>query len=146
MFCFSFSFLANFAVVDVLPEPCKPAIKITAGGWVAKFKSSDSPNVSTKQSCTTLITCSDGLTAFKTDSCIASCFTFSKNSLITGKATSACNKAILISLKQLLISVSVSKPFADSLSNTELNLPESCSNICDSLSLSFIYKNINILK
>ena len=36
---FSIRCLANLAVVVVLPAPCKPAIKMTAGGCAAKLMS-----------------------------------------------------------------------------------------------------------
>ena len=53
-----FSRSANLPAVVVLPEPCRPAIKITEGGFVAIFSGAASPpSISISASCTILITC-----------------------------------------------------------------------------------------
>ncbi len=59
----SVSFLASFAVVVVLPEPCRPTIMIATGdGALRSIGSPFSPSVSISWSCTIFTTICPGVT------------------------------------------------------------------------------------
>ena len=63
-----FSHAASLPLVVVLPEPCKPAIKITVGGCDENLKRAVSvPSSVISSSRTILITCSEGESAVITD-------------------------------------------------------------------------------
>ena len=51
----SFSHLASLPTVVVLPAPCKPAIKITAGGSTFRFSGSASPPITLVSSSRTIL-------------------------------------------------------------------------------------------
>ena len=92
---FSIRCLANLAVVVVLPAPCKPAIKITAGGCAAKFRSlTPSPMVAANSLLTMPTKAWPGVREPKTSCPKAFSLTRATKSRTTGKATSASSRAI----------------------------------------------------
>ena len=121
---------ANLPAVVVLPEPCKPAIKITAGGLVAIFNGAASPpSISIKASWTILITCWSGRTARMLATPTAFSRTFSVKAFTAGKATSASSKASRTSRSAASTSDSLSAPRRASPSKTSANLLFSVSNM-----------------
>ena len=110
-FCFSFNQRASFATVVVLPAPCKPAIKITAGGVTLRLSVSfAAPIIAVSSSFTTLTRACPGVRLFKTLSPSAFSLTCSMNSRTTGKATSASSNAMRTSRRVSLILSSVKRP------------------------------------
>ncbi len=111
---------ASLAEVVVLPEPCRPAIRITAGGATLRFRPSGSspPSMSTRPSWTILTTCSDGLTARITVSPAASSRALAMKSLTTGRATSASSRARRTSRRASSTSLSDRTPRPVSRSKT----------------------------
>ena len=125
-----FSRNASLPAVVVLPDPCKPTIKITAGGLVAIFNGAASPpSISTSASCTILMTCWSGRTDRKLATPTASVRSFSIKLLTTGKATSASSKARRTSRNAASTSASDSAPRLASPSKTVCNLPFNVSNM-----------------
>ena len=93
-FC-SLSSFASLADVVVLPEPCKPAMRIMAGGTAAKSKPTlPRPISSVSSSLTTSITAWPGVRLCSTSRPLARAFTFAIKSFTTGRATSASSRAI----------------------------------------------------
>ncbi len=82
----------------VLPEPCRPASRITVGGVLAnRSRLVSPPRMVTSSSCTILMTCCAGFSAAETSSPLARSRTRAMNSLTTGRATSASSRAMRIS-------------------------------------------------
>ncbi len=104
---------ASFAVAVVLPEPCRPAIRITVGPlpFGAKTRSRPEPPISSVScSLTTLTTISPGFRLDSTPSPIAFSRTPATNCLVTLKLTSASSRARRISRIALSTSSSLSLP------------------------------------
>ena len=59
--CMTLNIFASLAELVVLPDPCRPAIRITAGGTTFKFRPpSSAPSSLTSSSCTILTTSCPG--------------------------------------------------------------------------------------
>ncbi len=104
---------ASFAAVVVLPAPCKPASRITAGGVVARFKGTVAPPISAANSrCTTPTSAWPGESEPSTSWPTALSRTAVMNCLTTGSATSASSKASRISRRAswMLFSVRRASP------------------------------------
>ena len=127
---------ASLAEVVVLPEPCRPAIRITAGGAVAKFRgwASSPPSMSTRPSWTILTTCSEGFTARSTASPVALSRALAMKSFTTGRATSASSRARRTSRRASSMSFSDSTPRPVSRSKTPVSRSPKASNIIRSAS------------
>ena len=110
----------NFADVVVLPEPCRPTIRMGAGGEPIFRAAFSWPRVSTRTSWTILTTCWPGVTERVTFSPMARGRTFSMKSFTTGKATSASISAVRTSPRAASTSASLSAPRPRSLSKTPL--------------------------
>ena len=105
---FSIRCLASLAVVVVLPAPCKPAIRITAGGCAAKLMSdTPSPMVAANSRLTTPTKAWPGFNEPMTSWPRAFSFTRAMKSRTTGKATSASSKAMRTSRSMSATLVSV---------------------------------------
>ena len=107
------SHAASLPEVVVLPEPCRPAIRITLGGRDAKLNRAVSlPRIATSSSRTILITCSVGESAVITSEPIAFSRTCSIISFTTERFTSASSSAMRISRSASLMFSSVDGAFA----------------------------------
>ena len=85
---------ASLATVVVLPEPCKPASRMTAGGVVARSSPAAAPPISAASSrCTMLMSACPGVNDPATSSPSALSRTAAMKSLTTGSATSASSSA-----------------------------------------------------
>ncbi len=116
----SFRRLASFAVVVVLPEPCRPTIRIGAGG-LSIFRPSAfwSPaSTRTSSSWTILTTCWPGVTDFVTAWPLAFSVTALTKSRATGSDTSASSSATRTSRSAMETSSSLSAPALVSLPKT----------------------------
>jgi len=129
---FSIKCFASLAVVVVLPAPCKPAIKITAGGWVARFKSltvvlpmSLPAMVAINSLLTTATNAWPGLNEPTTSCPKAFSLTRAMKSRTTGKATSASKSASR-----------TSRSMSCTLDSVMRACPRICLTSCDSLSVS----------
>src|SRR5574337_1236536 len=92
---FSIRCLASLAVVVVLPVPCRPAIRITAGGCAARSRSATpSPMVRLSSSWTTPTSAWPGLSEPTTSVPSAFSLTRAMKSRTTGSATSASSSAM----------------------------------------------------
>ena len=105
----------SLAEVVVLPEPCRPTIRMGAGGEPMESASFSAPRVSTSTSWTILITCWPGVTERITFSPTARGRTLSMNSFTTGSATSASIRAVRTSARAASTSASVRAPRAPEL-------------------------------
>ena len=123
-----------FAVVVVLPEPCRPTSITAAGGLAAAIWISalSPPSISTRWSLTILMTCWPGATLFSTSAPTAFSRTPATKSLTTGSATSASSRAMRTSRSAASTSASLSAPRRVSVSKTPPNLPDRLSNTCRS--------------
>ncbi len=93
-FCTSVRRLAIFAVVVVLPEPCRPTIMMTTGaGALRSIGCASAPSVSISASCTIFTTIWPGVTDLITSTPTARAFTWSVNARATSSATSASSSA-----------------------------------------------------
>src|SRR4051812_19228885 len=102
---------ASFPVAVVLPEPCRPAIRITVGGLLANTRSRPAPPISlVSSSSTSFTTCWPGLSDWSTSAPSARSFTAAVNCLTTWKLTSASSSARRIWRIALFTSSSVSLP------------------------------------
>ena len=135
-FSLVFSRRAILAVVVVLPEPCRPTMRIGTGGTAIRlsgdsFASSPSPplSISTRASWTILTTCWPGVTERKTSEPTARWRTLSMNDLTTGNATSASSSATRTSRSAALTSPSLSDPRLRRRSKISPKRPLSPSNI-----------------
>jgi len=87
--------LASLAVVVVLPAPCKPAIRITAGGCAARLMSeTPSPIVAASSRLTMPTSACPGESDPTTSAPSAWSFTREMKSRTTGSATSASSRAM----------------------------------------------------
>ena len=121
---------ANFPVVVVLPLPCRPTIRITAGGVVFRLRGiSSGPSISTSASLTILMTICPGVTDLRTSLPTAFSLTTVIKDLITDKATSASIKASRTSRKAVSTSASLSAPRPRRRSNTDPNFSLKPSNM-----------------
>ena len=123
-FPFNLNFPASFAVVVVLPAPCRPHIIMTVTdfpGW--KFSSVVSePIRAVISSFTILITIWPGFKPFITSAPIARSSTAFTNLFTTLKFTSASSSAILTSFKAIFTSSSVRRPLPRNFLNTFCSL------------------------
>ena len=102
---------AIFAVVVVLPEPCRPTIMTATGaGAFRSIGSAFEPSVSISWSCTSLTTIWPGVTDLITAMPTACFFTCSTNERTTSSATSASSSARRTSRIAASTSASVSAP------------------------------------
>ncbi|MNL33836.1 hypothetical protein D3C87_1557670 [compost metagenome] len=104
-FLFSLSHLASLPEVVVLPAPCRPAIRMIAGGWTFRFSSPDfcSPGLGSTASSPPMTAVSSrwttptrawpGVRLLTTSSPSAFSLTRATNSRTTGSATSASSMA-----------------------------------------------------
>src|SRR6201999_2469548 len=130
LFC-SLSSLASLAVAVVLPEPCRPAIRITVGGRGENVIPADWPPISAvSSSLTILTTCWPGLSCLAISSPSARSLTVDVNCLTTLKLTSASRSASRISRIALLMSSSVSAPRWRTPASVPCSFSESESNMC----------------
>ena len=120
--------LANFATVVVLPAPCRPAIKMTAGGWVARLSfpaeiaSLDAPPfmIFTNSSRTIPTNACPGVKLETTSSPRAFSLILANNSLMTGNETSASKRARRISRSISAVFSSVSRAWPRMVFTTRL--------------------------
>ena len=125
----SFSHSASLPAIVVLPEPCRPASKITVGGTLAnRSRLASPPRISTSSSCTILMTCCAGFSACDTSAPLARSFTRAMNCLTTGSATSASSRAMRISRAVASMSAGDSRPLPRNWEKTWVNRSESVSN------------------
>ncbi len=111
MFSRFFKRRASLAVVVVLPEPCKPTIRIGTGGVARKSMGTASlPKTRTSSSLTILMTCWPGVMERVTSEPVARVRTCSTKARTTSRDTSASIKARRISRKVALTSASLSAP------------------------------------
>ena len=110
-FCCSLRKRESLATLVVLPEPCKPAMRMTAGGCAARLRLSlASPMTRTSSSLTIFTSTCPGVRLLSTASPVAFSRIESMNSRTTGKATSASSSAIRISRRVSLMFCSVRRP------------------------------------
>ena len=122
--------LAILAVVVVLPEPCRPTIRIGTGGTASRLiGSASAPSVSTSVSWTILTTIWPGVTDLTTSAPTARARTLSVKLRTTSSATSASIRARRTSRRAALTSSSVNAPRRVSLSRMPESLSERPSNI-----------------
>ena len=122
--------LAIFAVVVVLPDPCRPTIMITTGGaalrsigWAVE------PSISISWSCTIFTTIWPGVTDFKISTPTARFLTSSVKARATSSATSASSNARRTSRKAASTSASDSAPRRVKRSRIPFSRSDSDSNI-----------------
>ena len=109
----SFKYFASLAADVVLPAPCKPANKITAGRAARRLRPSLACPITFSSSCLTIFRKTwPGLKLFETSVPIARSLTAAMKSLTTGKATSASRSAIRTSRNTscMLSSVNLARP------------------------------------
>ena len=131
---FFFSFFRrrrpSLAEVVVLPEPCRPTIKIATGGVPAKLRAPSSlSRISTKWSWTAFTTICPGVTLRRISSPVARSVTSAMKSLTTGSATSASSSATRISRMASSTSASFKAPRFVSLSKMPPRRPVRSSNM-----------------
>ena len=126
----SLRYLANLPTDVVLPAPCKPAIKITAGGCVLKSSGTLASPIAASSSDWTILTNTwPGVRLLLTSVPTARSFTLPINSFTTGKATSASSNAIRTSRNVDLILSSVRRPLPPMLRNVWVRRSLKFSNI-----------------
>ena len=125
-----FNLPAIFAVVVVLPAPCRPTIIMTVSSFPGRNAISvvSEPMSLTISSFTILMTICPGLRPLITSCPIARSCTSFTNFLTTRKFTSASSSAILTSFSAVLTSSSVSLPLLRRFLNTFCNFSERLSN------------------
>src|ERR1700712_2193241 len=107
-----FSHAASLPEVVVLPEPCRPAMRMTVGGCEANLKRAVSvPRVAMSSSRTILTICSEGLRAVATSLPRDLARIFSMRSLTTVRLTSDSSRARRISRRASLMFSSVRVPW-----------------------------------
>ncbi len=120
----------------VLPEPCRPAIRITVGGRGEKVIPADWPPINAvSSSLTILTTCWPGLSCLVTSIPSARSLTELVNCLTTLKLTSASSSARRISRIALLMSSSVRAPRWRTPASVPCSFSESESNMMNCQSL-----------
>ena len=127
----SFNRLASLAVVVVLPEPCKPTIKMVDGG-LSIFSASAGPSpprTAINSSCTILTTCWPGVTDLVTAWPVARVLTALMKSRATDSDTSASSKAVRTSRRAASTSASDSAPALVRRSKTPPRRSERLSNM-----------------
>ena len=131
----SFRRSAILPAVVVLPEPCRPTIRIGTGG--AAFRLSGTapspPSSSIITSLTILTICWPGVTEVSTSEPSARSRTLAMKSRTTGSATSASSKATRTSLSASPMSVSDRAPRWRRRSKTPESLSDRASNIMRTL-------------
>ena len=129
-FPFNFSFPAIFAVVVVLPAPCRPHIIITVMDFPGCIFISvvSEPIRETISSFTILITICPGFRPFITSAPMARSSTDFTNCFTTLKLTSASSNAIFTSFRAVFTSSSVRRPLLLKFLNTFCNLSVRLSN------------------
>ncbi len=120
---------ASFAAIVVLPEPCRPASRITRGAGPCRSSLPGSPRVAISSSWTILMTCWAGLSDFDTSAPMARSRTRSRKLLTTEKCTSASRSARRTSFRATSTSASLSLPRRDSCSKTPCSFWDSELNI-----------------
>src|SRR5690606_15070581 len=111
LFCLSFSRLAILPVVVVLPEPCRPTMRIgTGAGALSEIGTASSPRTATSSSWTILITCWPGLTERVTSAPTARWPTCSVKARTTSSETSASISARRTSRSAACTSAGLSAP------------------------------------
>jgi hypothetical protein len=131
----SLSRLASFAVVVVLPDPCRPTISIAAGG-LSIFSASAGPSPAStliSSSCTILTTIWPGVTDFVTAAPVALSCTRLMKSRATGRLTSASSSATRTSRRAAMTSASDSAPALVRRSKTPPRRSERDSNMAHSI-------------
>src|SRR5262245_221727 len=127
-----FSNRASFADAVVFPEPWRPAIMITVGGFDETFSLPVvPPSVATSSSLTILMTCCAGLRLFATSAPVARSLTRVMKLRATFTFTSASRRATRSSRATSSMSFSVSLPRLRSLRKTPSSRSESASNIAN---------------
>ena len=121
---------ASLPDVVVLPEPCRPTIRIGIGAGAFRFSGTapSPPSASTITSLTILTTCWPGVTEDSTSAPTARSRTLAMKSRTTGSATSASSSARRTSRSASVTSASDSAPRPRSRSNTPESLSDSASN------------------
>ena len=120
---------ASFAVAVVLPDPCRPAMRITVGGRGANATPALEPPMSAvSSSLTILTTCWPGFSWFSTSEPRQRSLTVEVNDLTTLKLTSASSSARRISRIVALTSASVSVPRERTSASVAWSFSESVSN------------------
>ena len=142
---------ASFALVVVLPTPCKPTIKITAGRLPSRRKrlevaGSPPPSASTKTSYTIFATCCPGVTDSSKSLPIARSDTLPRISFTIEAATSASKSASPSERTAAATSSGVRTPRPRSRSNIPPSLsPKSLninwSRLCGALQMKFRTSN-----
>src|SRR5674476_1403745 len=103
--------LASLAHAVVLPEPCRPAIRMTVGAWPLKASlESPLPMSATSSSLTIFTTCCAGVRLSMTSAPSARSLTWATNSRTTLKLTSASSSARRISRIAASMSSALSLP------------------------------------
>ena len=124
------SHAASLPDVVVLPEPCRPAIKITVGGCEANLKRAVSlPRMAINSSRTIFTTCSEGESAVSTSVPTALARMCSIRSVTTFRFTSASSSATRISRRASAMFSSLSVPWPRSVLNARCSLSVRFSNI-----------------
>ena len=127
-YCF-FRSTASFPHIVVLPAPCRPDIRMTAGFWEPNSSFAlVLPMSAVSSSLTILMTICPGVKLSSTSVPTARASTRFTKSLTTRKLTSASRSASLISRIASLTSRSLSRPFPVSFLNTFCSLDEMPSN------------------
>ena len=112
----SLSQRASLPASVVLPEPCRPASMITVGRLLGeRSRRASPPRTVISSSCTILMICWAGLSAWETSAPRARSLSRAMNALTTGSATSASSSASRISRAVASMSASVSRPLPRSL-------------------------------
>ena len=102
------SLRASLALDVVFPEPCRPAMRMTAGGWVARLSALfSSPMMRTSSFLTVLIKAWSGESLRLTSWPMAAFLMVSMTSLTTGRATSASISAMRTSRRAWVMFSSV---------------------------------------
>ena len=128
---FSFSRFASLAVVVVLPEPCRPTIRMTLGGLSIFSVSGASSPARTRisSSWTILTTICPGVIDFVTAAPVAFSVTRLMKSRATGRETSASSSAVRTSRSAVTTSASESAPCLVRRSKTPPSRSDRFSNI-----------------
>src|SRR6266542_4483413 len=123
------SISASLAAAVVLPEPCRPASRITVGGRPAKAsRESPPPITAVSSSWTIFTTCCPGVRLFSTSSPTARSRTRPTKSLTTRKLTSASSRARRTSRRAASTCASDSRPCPRRLAKMSCRRSESESN------------------
>ncbi len=121
---------ASLAAAVVLPEPCRPASKMTRGGAGDGCKPTVScPRTSIRAACTSLMTCWAGVRLLWISAPSARSFTSRTKALTTLRATSASSSARRISRRTSSICFSDKRPLDRRRVKMSSRRPESESNI-----------------